>query len=139
MKTLTLSIIAIALLAIAGLYVAFQSQFALGSVAVSNEYNGVVYDSTRIGTSTIGRRGTTLGTIIVSSTSPVTTAGPVMAFYDTSSTTRPTTTMTAFAVMGSLGGVTPPANDYTFDVMASSGIMVWVDPTFKGIYNVTYR
>lgn len=139
MKTLTISIIAVLLLAIAGVYIAFQSGNALGSVAVSSEYNGVVYNSTKVGTSTLGRRGATIGTITVSSTSPVTTSGPVMAFYDTSSTTRPTTTMTAFLQMGSLGGVTPPANDYTFDVMASSGIMVWVDPAFNGVYNITYR
>lgn len=140
MKTLALSITGIIFVAIAIAYIMFQSRETLGSVAVSNEYNSVVYTSVQRGTSTVNsRKATTLGNILISSTSPSSTSGPVIAFYDTSSTTRSTTTMTAFAQMGAIGSAVIPAGEYTFDVMASSGLQIWVDPAFTGVYTITYR
>lgn len=143
MKIITTNITTIAIVfafVLSLVYIAFQAKDAESSVQVSNEYNGIVLTSANRGTSTVKLRApATLGSVIISSTSPLSTSGAAIAFYDTSSSTRSTTTMTAFAQMGGLGSVTPPAGTYTFDITASSGLMIWVDPSFAGVYNVTYR
>lgn len=92
-----------------------------------------------VGTSSVKSLSGEVGSIVVSSTSPVTTAGPVIAFYDTASTTIATTSMTAVFSLGAEGAVTPPAGTYTFDVAFGKGIYMWVDPSFNGAYTVTYR
>lgn len=92
-----------------------------------------------VGTSSIKSISGEVGSIVVSSTSPVTTTGPVIAFYDTASTTIATTSMTAIFSLGAKGAVTPPAGTYTFDVSFGKGVYMWVDPTYNGAYTVTYR
>lgn len=137
--TLAVSILAIAILTLAVVLVFKPIYQSLGSVSETSEYRGKVVDATNVGTSTLGLFPTTLGSVIISSTSPVATAGPAIAFYDTSSTTKATTSMTAFASLGTEGGVTPTVGTYTFDVHASSGLQVWIDPSFNGNYTITYR
>lgn len=108
----------------------------LGSVGVSDEYQSRVL--TTSGTTSLKLAPGTLGSVIVTAAGGAPTSGPVLAFYDTASTTRATTTMTAFATIGAIGTATP-AGTYTFDAVSASGLQVWVSPTFNGSYTVTYR
>lgn len=92
-----------------------------------------------VGTTSVKLISGEVGSIVVSSTSPVTTTGPVISFYDSASTTIATTSMTAVFSFGAEGSVTPPAGTYTFDVAFGKGIYMWVDPSYNGSYTVTYR
>lgn len=137
-KTITNTILALAIIAfVAILLQTFQAKVALSGVDTSSEYNARTYTSA--GTSSLKSIGGTLGNIVVSSTSPVSTSGVYMAFYDVSATTTATTSMTAKMTFGGRGGVTPPAGTYEFDVAFGNGIYVWVDPSFAGSYTITYR
>lgn len=102
-------------------------------------YNARQIVSTNVGTTSIKSISGEIGSIVISSTSPVATVGTMMAFYDTASTTQATSTMTAVFTLGAKGAVTPPAGTYTFDVAFGKGIQVWVDPSFNGSYTITYR
>lgn len=118
---------------------ALQTQQTSASVAIGNGYNARQVTSSTVGTSSVSSQFAIVGSVVVSSTSPVTTAGPYIAFYDTASTTIATTSMTAKFSVGSKGGTTPPAGTYTYDVEFGQGIYMWVDPSFNGSYTVTYR
>lgn len=109
------------------------------SVGYGGEYTARQMTSTMVGTTTLKSMAGTIGTIVVSSTSPVTTSGPVIVFYDTATTTVATTSLTAKMSFGARNATTPPAGDYTFDVAFGLGIFVWVDPSFNGSYTITYR
>lgn len=112
---------------------------ALSSVNVTNEYNARVLTTTSTGTSTLIARAGSLGSVVITAPSGASSAiGPIVSFFDTSSTTRATTTMTAFASIGSQNTSTP-AGTYTFDATASSGILMWVNAAYNGNYTVTYR
>jgi hypothetical protein len=111
---------------------------AYGSVAISGEYNSKVV-TTAAGTSTLTVKPGALGSVVVTVPAASPSSGPLIAFYDTSSTTRATTTMSAFVSLGTNGGTAVPAGTYTFDATASSGILMWVNPSISGSLVVTYR
>lgn len=117
----------------------WQSQNSDASTNWGSEYNATTTTSIDVGTSTLSTMAGTIGSIVVSSTSPVSAVGPYIAFYDTSSTSIATTSMVAKFSFGSRGGVTPPAGDYVFDVAFGQGIYMWIDPSFNGSYTITYR
>jgi len=134
------NILAIAFfLALAVGMLTWQAQRTDASVQIGHGYQARQLTSSNVGTSSVSSIYAIVGSVVVSSTSPVTTAGPVIAFYDTASTTIATTSMTAKFSMGSEGGVTPPAGTYTFDVEFGNGIYIWVDPSFNGSYTLTHR
>jgi hypothetical protein len=102
-------------------------------------YNAKQVLLANVGTSSIKSLSGEIGSIVISSTSPVATHGPMIAFYDTASTTIATTSMTAVFSFGANGAVTPPAGTYTFDVAFGKGIYMWVNPSYNGAYTITYR
>lgn len=135
--------ISFVLLLFVGMFLSWDNRQADASTVVGNDYFSKIATSSAslggTGTTSLRAIGGSLGSVIVSSSSPVSTVGPYMVFYDTASTTQATTTMTPIAVMGSRGGTTPPAGTYTFDIATAKGLQVWVDPAFAGTYVVTYR
>lgn len=139
-KTITTSIIGMLLfVGIVFLILTWRSDNSLAGVDMGSEYNTVLVTSADRGTTTIKSLQGSLGSIIISSTTPVATGGPVIAFYDTATTTVATTSLTSLIDFGSEGGVTPTAGTYTFDVAFPTGIFMWVDPSFNGNYTITYR
>ena len=151
MKTFARSLTAVQAIALAlGLIVSglFLIQIALNlasqveaSNTVGNDYKSYVATSSASsgGTTSLAVLGTALGSVIISSTSPISVVGPIMAFYDTASATQSTTSMRAIAVMGAPGATTPPAGTYTFDIATARGLQMWINPAFAGSYVVTYR
>lgn len=137
MRAYTVSFLALAALVFAVFAIGMTKLDA--STGYGNEYYGTQITSSDVGTSSLKYSAGTIGSVVVSSTSPVTTAGPVIAFYDSSSTTIATTSMTAKFEVGAEGAVTPSMGTYQFDVIFANGIYVWVDPSFNGSYTVTYR
>lgn len=117
----------------------WQTQRTDASVQIGHGYNARQVTASSVGTSSVSSQYAIVGSVVVSSTSPVTSAGPYIAFYDTASTTIATTSMTAKFSVGAEGSVTPPAGTYTFDVEFGQGIYMWVDPSFNGSYTLTYR
>lgn len=132
-----IAVVVFAILAVG--IITWQAQQTDASVQIGHGYNARQITSANVGTSSVSSIFSLVGSVVVSSTSPVTTVGPVIAFYDTASTTVATSSMTAKYTFGSRGGVTPPAGTYTFDVEFGQGVYMWVDPTFNGSYTITYR
>jgi len=117
----------------------WQAQNTEASVPVGHGYQARQITRTNVGTSSISSQYAIVGSLVVSSTTPVSGSGAYIAFYDTASTTVATTSMTAIFSFGSNGGVTPPAGTYTFDVEFGKGVYMWVNPSFNGSYTITYR
>lgn len=129
----------LAVLIIAIVTVVDQLRLAGASTIAGNDYQSLNVSTTTVGTSSIKSMYGSIGSIVISSTSPVATVGPMLAVYDTASTTIATTSMTAALKFGSVGGVTPPAGTYQFDVQFNNGMYLWVNPSFNGVYTITYR
>lgn len=126
-------------LAVIALIAALQIGTTEASTFPGTSYQAKNVLAASIGTSSVRSTFGEVGSIVVSSTSPISSSGPMLAFYDTASTTIATTSMTAVFTFGAKGAVTPPAGTYTFDVGFGKGIYMWVNPSFNGTYTVTYR
>jgi len=138
-KNISAVTLAIAVLMVGALFVSYHIYQAQASVIVGNEYWAEAYTSADVGTSSLKKLYGSIGSVVISSTSPVAVVGPMLAFYDTASTTVATSSLTAKFTFGGEGAVTPPAGTYTFDAAFANGIMVWVNPAFNGNYTITYR
>lgn len=140
MKDLSIGLISSTIVALVGLAVVFGFiHEARSGVDYGSEYQATLINASDVGTSSIKSVAGTIGSIIVASTSPVATNGPMLAIYQTASTTVATTTMTPLLTFGAVGAVTPPAGTYEFDVAFGGGIYLWVNPSFNGSYTITYR
>lgn len=125
-------------------FLSFFIDFGLkadASTTVGNDYKSIVATSSLASaTTSLSFTGGSLGSVIIVATSTAAgVQGPVVAFYDTASTTQATSTMRQIAVIGAAGAQTPPHGTYTFDIATTKGLQMWVNPTFTGTYVVTYR
>lgn len=142
MKDLSIGLLSSTMVALVAFTVIFgflKTDKAESGVDYGNEYQATLIDSSDVGTSSIKSLAGSVGSIIIASTSPVATNGPMLALYQTASTTVSTSTMTPTISFGAVGAVTPPAGEYAFDVGFSGGIYLWVNPAFNGSYTITYR
>lgn len=116
--------------------VLFGAYHSDASVTVGNEYNATLITSAHAsGTAkTILKPITgTLGSVIISSSSPTTTY-PLMTIYDATSTMA-TSTARKIAQFGG----TPSTGTYTFDATVFYGLAVEVPVGFNGAYTITWR
>ena len=125
---------------ILGLVFTFGMQFSardggvLGSVAVSNEYFATTTDSTSVGTHSLIRGSvTTLGSVVVASSSAsALTVNAVKIWNATSTTDSASTTITTIRPATAEG-------TYTFDVVAPRGLIIQTPTGFNGSYVITWR
>lgn len=131
-------VVFIATLAIGyGSYLAIQTQSARGSVIQSSEYQSYNATSTAASDTTIHELvdgSGALGSIVISSSSPV-TSYPAMTIYDATSTMATSTSR----VIAQFGPNNQEHGTYTFDANVFIGLSIEFPSDFDGNYTVTYR
>lgn len=132
-NTLAVALVAV-LIGIVGYFVSVH--IALGSVEVASEYNGYLVTSanaTGTALTVLKTQGGTLGSVVISSTSPTTTY-PLITLYDATSTMA----TSSARKIGQFSG-TPANGTYTYDAAVFYGVAIEVPVGFNGAYTVTWR
>lgn len=108
----------------------------VGSVTVGGEYQGTttsVAGFAGLQVSLVSNKAGTLGSVVVSSTTPATpTTGTLRIMNATSTTDISSTTIASFPIQ-------PTQGTYTFDIFAPRGIIVEAGAGFNGTYTITSR
>lgn len=132
MKTLALSIFTLAVTLIAAMFV-YTTYLANASVITGGEYTATVLTSADVGTSTVRSLHGSIGSLVISSSSPA--VGQPIRLFNTSSTTVATSTLTA------LVEIYPQTDEgtYQFDVAFGAGILIDVPTGFNGHAVLTSR
>lgn len=126
-----------------GSYLAFQSNLAMGSVTIGNEYHATTTtsgsaSSTSFYTARVGSG--TLGSVTISSSSPVTTYPP-LKIYDGTASVGTTTGAAAASttLLVQFGPQNQTHGTYTFDLIFKKGLLIETPAGFNGIFTITYR
>jgi hypothetical protein len=108
----------------------------IGSVERASEYQSLTLTSSNASATayiTLKAGQGTLGSVVISSSSPVTTLPPVRIYDSNTGTTTATTTPISFGRSNQTHGT------YTYDTNFFDGLIVEVTPGFSGVYTITYR